>query len=107
MLREPEERLRCPFGVDWEKQPAENARLDRRHRTAYWFALMEMQDPEQMKTFGEREDVAKARAEAGVDVASTTVISPIGEHYMPEKKENETPKKIWNVGDKSSDSIGG
>ena len=71
------------------------------------FALMEMQDPEQMKTFGEREDVAKARAEAGVDVASTTVISPIGEHYMPEKKKNEAPKKIWNVGDESSDSIGG
>ena len=47
------------------------------------FALIEMQDPEQMKTFGEREDVAKARAEAGADVASTTVISPIGEHYMP------------------------
>ena len=47
------------------------------------FALIEMQDPEQLKTFGEREDVAKIRAEAGVDVASTTVISPIGEHYMP------------------------
>ena len=47
------------------------------------FALIEMQDPEQMKTFGEREDIAKIRAEAGVDVASTTVISPIGEHYMP------------------------
>ena len=47
------------------------------------FALVEMQDPEQMKTFGEREDVAKARAEAGADIASTTVISPIGEHYMP------------------------
>nr|MCS5600526.1 hypothetical protein [Rhodospirillales bacterium] len=29
------------------------------------FALIEMQDPEQMKTFGEREDVAKIRAEAG------------------------------------------
>ena len=28
------------------------------------FALIEMQDPEQMKTFGEREDIAKARAEA-------------------------------------------
>ena len=50
------------------------------------FALTEMQDREQMKTFGEREDVAKARAEAGVDVASTTVISPIGEHYMPDKE---------------------
>ena len=47
------------------------------------FVLVEMQDPQQMKTFGEREDVAKARAEAGADVASTTVISPIGEHYMP------------------------
>ena len=47
------------------------------------FALVEMEEPEQMKTFGEREDVAKIRAEAGVDVASTTVISPIGEHYMP------------------------
>ena len=47
------------------------------------FVLVEMQDPEQMKTFGEIEDIAKARAEAGADVASTTVISPIGEHYMP------------------------
>ena len=47
------------------------------------FVLIEMQDPEQMKTFGEREDIAKARAEAGADVASTTVISPIGEHYIP------------------------
>ena len=47
------------------------------------FVLIDMQDPEQMKTFGEREDIAKARAEAGADVASTTVISPIGEHYMP------------------------
>jgi len=47
------------------------------------FVLVDMQDPEQMKAFGEREDIAKARAEAGADVASTTVISPIGEHYMP------------------------
>ena len=47
------------------------------------FAVVQMEDPAQMKTFGEREDVAKLRAEAGVDVASTTVISPIGEHYMP------------------------
>jgi hypothetical protein len=42
-----------------------------------------MDDPAQMKTFGEREDVAKIRAEAGVDVASTRVISPIGEDYLP------------------------
>ena len=47
------------------------------------FVLVEMEDPEQMKTFGEREDIAKARAEAGADVASTTMISPIGDHYMP------------------------
>jgi len=47
------------------------------------FIVVEMQNPEQMKTFGEREDVAKARAEAGADVASTSVISPIGEDYVP------------------------
>ena len=47
------------------------------------FAVIEMEDPVQMKTFGEREDVAKIRAEAGVDVASTTVISPIAEDYLP------------------------
>tara|TARA_B100000686_G_C16526985_1_gene830290 strand:+ start:87 stop:371 length:285 start_codon:yes stop_codon:yes gene_type:complete len=48
------------------------------------FAVIEMEDPAQMKTFGEREDVAKLRAEAGVDVASTKVISPIGEDYLPD-----------------------
>ena len=47
------------------------------------FVLVDMEDPQQMQTFGEREDVAKARAEGDEDVASTTVISPIGEHYMP------------------------
>ena len=47
------------------------------------FVVIEMQNAEQMKTFGEREDVAKARADAGADVASTTVISPIGEDYIP------------------------
>ena len=47
------------------------------------FVLVDMEDPEQMQTFGQREDVAKARAEGGEDVTSTTVISPIGEHYMP------------------------
>ncbi len=48
------------------------------------FVLVEMDDPEQLKSFGQREDVAKARAEGGEDVTSTTVISPIGEHYMPD-----------------------
>ena len=47
------------------------------------FIVVEMQYAEQMKTFGEREDVAKARAEDGADVASTTVISPIGKDYLP------------------------
>ena len=47
------------------------------------FVLVDMENPEQMKSFGEREDVAKARAEGGEDVTSTTVVSPIGEHYMP------------------------
>ena len=47
------------------------------------FMIVEMQDPSQMQTFGEREDIAKARAEAGADVASTTIISPIGADYLP------------------------
>ena len=47
------------------------------------FMVVEMQDPTQMKTFGEREDVARARSEAGADVASTTIISPIGEDWIP------------------------
>lgn len=47
------------------------------------FMVVDMRDPSQMQSFGEREDVAKARAEAGADVASTTVISPIGEDWLP------------------------
>ena len=47
------------------------------------FMVVDMQDPSQMKTFGERPDVAKARADAGADVASTSVISPIGEDWIP------------------------
>ena len=47
------------------------------------FMIVEVQDPSQMQTFGEREDIAKARAEAGADVASTTIISPIGADYLP------------------------
>ena len=43
-----------------------------------------MQDPIQMKTFGEREDIARAREEAGADVSSTKIISTIGKDYMPE-----------------------
>jgi hypothetical protein len=40
-----------------------------------------MQDADQMKTFGEREDIAKAREEVGVDVSSTTLISMIDGVY--------------------------
>ena len=47
------------------------------------FMVVEMQNAEQMKTFGEREDVAKARIEAGADIASTTIISPIGQDWIP------------------------
>ena len=47
------------------------------------FMVVEMQDPIQMKTFGEREDIAKARTEAGADIASTTVLSPIAQDWLP------------------------
>ncbi len=47
------------------------------------YAVLEVQDPIQMKTFGEREDIAKAREEAGADVSSTKIISPIGKDFMP------------------------
>ena len=42
MLRDPEGRLRCPFGVDWENQSGGCSRLDRLHRIPFWLALMEM-----------------------------------------------------------------
>jgi hypothetical protein len=42
-----------------------------------------MQDASQMKTFGERPGIVKARTEAGADVSSTTVISPIEEVWLP------------------------
>ncbi len=43
------------------------------------FMIVDIKDPSPMKRFGEREDVAKARA----DVASTSIISQIGEDYLP------------------------
>jgi hypothetical protein len=46
------------------------------------YVLMEMQDPSFMKTFGERPDIIKLREEAGADVPSTTVISPMGEYFL-------------------------
>ena len=46
------------------------------------FVMMDVPDQEFMKTFGERPDVAKRREEAGADVSSTTVISPIGDYWL-------------------------
>ena len=43
------------------------------------FMIVHMVDASQIKTFRERPDIFKARTEVGADVASTTVISKIGE----------------------------
>ena len=45
------------------------------------YVLVEMKDPSYVKTFGERPDIVAIREEAGADVSSTTVISPIGEYF--------------------------
>ena len=42
MLRDPEGRLRCPFGIDWEDEPGGISRLDRQHRIPYWLAPIEL-----------------------------------------------------------------
>ena len=47
------------------------------------FMIVHMLDASQMKTFGERPDIVKARTEAEADVLSTTLISPIGEDWLP------------------------
>ncbi len=47
------------------------------------FVLTEMQDPAQMKTFGERADIAKARADAGAIVESTQIISLLARCTCP------------------------
>ena len=46
------------------------------------FVMMDVPDPEFMQTFGLRPDVKKAREEAGADVSSTTVITPIGDYWL-------------------------
>lgn len=48
------------------------------------YVVMQLQDPEQMKSFGEREDIAAARAAAGAIVESTEILSPIGKDFVPE-----------------------
>ena len=46
------------------------------------YVMMDVPNPEFMQTFGLREDVKKAREEAGADVESTTVITPIKEYWL-------------------------
>ena len=42
MLRDTEDRLRCPFGIDWEDKSGGCLRLDRLHRIPFWLVLIEM-----------------------------------------------------------------
>ena len=46
------------------------------------YVMMDVPDPEFMKTFGERPDVVKRREEAGADVSSTTIITQIGDYWV-------------------------
>ena len=46
------------------------------------YAVNEMQDPLQLKTFGERPDIEKLRKEGREDVSSMTVITQIGDHWV-------------------------
>ena len=46
------------------------------------YVMMDVPDPAFMKTFGERPDVAKRREEAGADVSTTTIITPIGDYWL-------------------------
>tara|TARA_B100000787_G_scaffold160352_1_gene139324 strand:- start:47 stop:274 length:228 start_codon:yes stop_codon:yes gene_type:complete len=46
------------------------------------FIVIEMQSPAQIKTFGERPDIAKRREESGADITPTTMVSPIGDHFI-------------------------
>lgn len=42
MLRDPEGRLLCPFGVDFEESCGAGSRLSSLHRIPFWLALLEM-----------------------------------------------------------------
>ena len=46
------------------------------------YVMMDVPNPDFMQTFGLREDVKKAREEAGADVSSTTVITQIGDYWL-------------------------
>ena len=44
------------------------------------YVMMDVPNADFMQTFGLRPDVVKAREEAGADVSSTTVLTPIGDY---------------------------
>jgi hypothetical protein len=46
------------------------------------YVMIDVPNPEFMQTFGLREDVKKAREDAGADVASTTIITQIGDYWL-------------------------
>ena len=42
MLRDPNGKLRCPFGTDFEEQDRTGTRMDGSHRIPFWLALVEL-----------------------------------------------------------------
>ena len=52
------------------------------HHNLKVYVMMDVPDPEFMKTFGERPDVVKRREVAGADVSSTTIITQIGDYWL-------------------------
>ena len=46
------------------------------------YVMMDVPNPEFMQTFGLREDVKKAREDAGADITSTTIITQIGDYWL-------------------------
>jgi len=67
-----EESEKLGIKVDWAGCNPEETKV---------FIILDMQDADQMKVFAEREDITKAREDAGVDVSSTTLISMIDGVY--------------------------
>ena len=46
------------------------------------YVMMDVPNPEFMQSFGLREDVKKAREDAGADVSSTTIVTQIGDYWL-------------------------
>lgn len=46
------------------------------------YVIMDVPNPAFMQTFGLRPHIVKAREEAGADVASTTVVTPIDNYWF-------------------------